>query len=120
MFSLLEGRFDRIEKCITFCLVDDLFLLKVGGLLFKFSSQIVSLLFEQISLLHRDHQFLDIHFERKSAVSIEHIEEILAKVPSVPGNDDTTFVSPPCAEVQLIATHTLQEENARDHGRTVG
>ena len=138
MFSLLESRFDGIKTCIIFCLVNYLFLLEVGGLLLKLLPQIVflllevgslllkllpqivSLLLELISLLHGDHQFLDIHFKRKSIVSVEHIEEILAKVPSVPSNDGATFVSSPRAEVQLIATHTLQEKNARVYFMTVG
>jgi hypothetical protein len=120
VFSLLESRFNGIKKCITFCLVNHLFLLKVGGPLFNLLPQIVSLLLEKISLLHVDHQFLDIHFEGKPIVSVKRIEEILTKIPSVPGNDGATFVSPLCAEVQLIASRALQEENARDSGSTIG
>ena len=122
MFSLLESRFNGIKKCITFCLVNYLFLLKVGGPVFdlfphtvflllkvgglflKLLPQTVSLLLEEISLLHVDHQFLDIHFEGKPVISVKRIEEILTKIPSVPGNDGAAFVSPLCAEVQLIAS----------------
>ena len=127
MFSLLESRFDGIEEGITFCLVDHLFLLKVGGPVFdlfphtvflllkvgglflKLLPQTVSLLLEKISLLHGYHQFLDIHFEGKPVISVKRIEEILTKIPSVPGNDGAAFVSPLCAKVKLVATHTFQE-----------
>ena len=74
---------------------------------------------EIIPLLHADHQFLDVQVERKSTVSSESVKEIFSKVPSIPGNDGATFVSFLCAEVQLVATHALQEENTRDLGRTV-
>ena len=43
---------------------------------------------------------------------MESSEEILAEVPSVPGNDGAAFVSLLRAEVQLIATIRLQEEDA--------
>ena len=104
VFSLLESRFDGIKKCITFCLVNHLLLLRVSGLFLKLLPQTVSLLLEEISLLHVDHQFLDIHFEGKPVISVENIEEILAKIPSVPGNNGAAFVSPLCAEVQFIAS----------------
>ena len=88
MFSLLEGRFEGIEKSIVLRIFNKLLLLRVsdplfkllphnvslllevGGLFFKLLPQIVSLLFEIISLLHVDHQFLDIHFKRKPTVSV--------------------------------------------------
>jgi hypothetical protein len=99
VFSLLEGRFERIEKSIVLRLFDELLLLRVGDPLFKLLPQIVSLLLKKISLLHVDHQFLDIHSKREPIVSVESIEKILAKIPSVPSNNGAAFVSPLCAEV---------------------
>ena len=88
MFSLLEGRFDRIEEGIVLRIFNKLLLLRVsdplfkllphnvsllleaGGLFFKLLPQIISLLLEKISLLHVNHQFPDIHFKRKPIVSV--------------------------------------------------
>ena len=68
---------------------------------------------EVISLLKVIHEFLHVHFKRQSPISVESSEEILAEIPSVPGNDGAAFVSLLRAEVQLVASITLQEEDAR-------
>ena len=83
-------------------------------------SEILFLLLEVVSLLHVVHEFLHVHIKRKSAISVESSEEVLAEIPSVPGNDGAAFVSLLRAEVQLIASITLQKEDTRDLFRAVG
>ena len=92
------------------------FLMFLFELLFK----LASLVLEVISLFHAVHELLHVHSKGQSPISVESSEEILAEIPSVPGNDGAAFVSLLRAEVQLIASITLQEEDARDTGRAVG
>ena len=73
----------------------------------------IKLLLVIISLLHVVHQILDIHLERKSAISVQNVEEVLIEIPSVPANDGFAFVSPLRAEVQLIPTLAFQKDSAR-------
>jgi hypothetical protein len=72
-----------------------------------------------ISLLHFVHKFLHIHLKWKSPISVESVEEILTKIPPVPGDGGPAFVSLLCAEVQLITRLALQEEDTWDFFRAV-
>ena len=112
-----------IQKSIVLCLFNELLLHGFGiflSLVFQLLFQILLPLLVDISLLHVAHQFLNIHLEGKSPISVEGVEEILTKIPSVPGDGGPAFVSLLCAKVQLIASLALQEEDARDSFRAVG
>jgi hypothetical protein len=80
----------------------------------------ISLLLVDIPLLHVIHEFLYIHLKGKSPISVKGVEEILTEIPSVPGDGGPAFVPLLCAEMQLVASLALQEEEARDPFRAIG
>ena len=104
--GLNKSRFNRVQKSVAFGFFVKQLLIDFGLL--------IKLLLKVISLLHSFHELLHIHIERKSPISLESVEEVRSKIPSVPGNYSVALVSPLCTEVQFIAIFTLQEDNAWD------
>ena len=103
---LNKSRFDRVQKGVAFGFFVKQLLVDFGLL--------IKLLLKVISLHHSFHELLHIHIERKSPISLESVEKVWSKIPSVPGNCSVAFFSPLCTEVQFIATFTLQEDDAWD------